>query len=107
MDGMRLRCRAHNQHEAERAFGAGFMGRKRHEARLAAAEARARAAAKEQGQDVLAGLRGLGCRAEEARRAAEFSEALHAATLEERMRAALKFLSRRSMQGTTPRERTT
>ncbi len=107
VDGMRLRCRAHNQHEAERAFGAGFMGRKRHEARLAAAEARARAAAKEQGQDVLAGLRGLGCRAEEARRAAEFSEALHAATLEERMRAALKFLSRRSMQGTTPRERTT
>jgi 5-methylcytosine-specific restriction endonuclease McrA len=31
--GMRLRCRAHNQYEAERTFGAGFMQRKRDEAR--------------------------------------------------------------------------
>jgi hypothetical protein len=95
--GMRLRCRAHNQYEAERAFGAGFMSRKRQEARLAAAQARARAAAQRQSRDVLAGLRGLGCRADEARRAALFSGTLHGATLEERMRAALKFLSRRSI----------
>lgn len=33
VEGMRLRCRAHNQYEAERAFGAEFMGRKRREAR--------------------------------------------------------------------------
>jgi 5-methylcytosine-specific restriction endonuclease McrA len=33
VDGMRLRCRAHNQYEAERTFGAGFMSLKREEAR--------------------------------------------------------------------------
>jgi 5-methylcytosine-specific restriction endonuclease McrA len=27
---LRLRCRAHNQYEAERAFGVGFMSEKRH-----------------------------------------------------------------------------
>ena len=110
VDGMRLRCRTHNQYEAERAFGAGFMLRKRHQARLAAAEARVRAAAearpraaaKEQTQDVFSGLRGLGCRVDQARRAAEFSETLHGATLEERMRASLKFLCRRSIQGPAP-----
>ena len=31
VDGMRLRCRAHNQYEAECTFGAGFMERKRGE----------------------------------------------------------------------------
>lgn len=36
IDGMRLRCRAHNQLEAERAFGVDFMRRKREEARGAA-----------------------------------------------------------------------
>ncbi len=30
---MRLRCRAHNQYAAERVYGAGFMERKREEAR--------------------------------------------------------------------------
>ena len=33
VDNIRLRCRAHNQDAAERAFGAGFMERKRAEAR--------------------------------------------------------------------------
>jgi len=112
---MRLRCRAHNQYEAERTFGEEFMSRKRREARIAAAEARGRAAAvaveaharaaaaktaataaaKEATHDVLAGLRLLGCRADEARRAAEFSATLQGATLEERMRAALSSLGRR------------
>jgi 5-methylcytosine-specific restriction endonuclease McrA len=36
VDGMRLRCRAHNQYEADRAFGAGFMDSKREAARAAA-----------------------------------------------------------------------
>ena len=96
VEGIRLRCRAHNQYEAERAFGAAFMSRKRHEARLGAAEARARALAKEQARDVWIGLRGLGCPAEEARRAAEFSQTLECATLEERMRAALAVLRPKS-----------
>ena len=91
VEGMRLRCRTHNQYEAERAFGAGFMRQKRQ-------EARARAQAKEQTLDVVAGLRGLGCRIDQARRAAEFSETLQGATLEERMRASLKFLRGRPLQ---------
>jgi len=37
ISGIRLRCRAHNQYEAERAFGAGFMEQKR----LLASERRA------------------------------------------------------------------
>ncbi len=93
IDNMRMRCRAHNQFEAERIFGVGFMERKRQESRLAVGGERARAA-KEQSRDVLAGLRGLGCRANEARRAVEHSETLQDSTLEERMRDALKFLSR-------------
>jgi 5-methylcytosine-specific restriction endonuclease McrA len=103
--GMRLRCRAHNQYEAERAFGAGFMSQKREAARARAAEKRmreteagARAAARERKGDVIAGLRSLGCRTDEARRAAEFSETAPGAPLEQRMRAALQFLSRRSIQ---------
>jgi hypothetical protein len=44
VDGIRLRCRTHNQYEAECTFGVGFMEAKREAAKLAAAEARARAA---------------------------------------------------------------
>ena len=118
IEGMRLRCRAHNQYEAERVFGAGFMDRKRHEARLAAhehsargrkeeaaardASARERALSKQQAQEVLAGLRSLGCRSDEARRAIAYTEALHGVTFEERLRAALKFVSRRSIRGHIP-----
>src|SRR5439155_14559614 len=134
VEGMRLRCRAHNQYEAERMFGAGFMSQKRHEARLAAAESRARnvaesrarnvaeararaalnmprgmlegtdareraalekeCAARGQVRDVLAGLQNLGCRADQARRAAAIAANLHGVTLEERMRAALMCLGR-------------
>ena len=70
-----LRCRAHNQYEAERAFGAGFMSEKREHARRVAAERRARStqaekcawvSAQELTRDVLAGLDGLGIRGEEA-----------------------------------------
>jgi hypothetical protein len=120
IEGMRLRCRAHNQFEAERAFGPGFMICKREEARtraakrratrLAAAEGRAaeargadaRAAALERLRDVMAGLRSLGCRADEARRAAESTEQLQGAPVEERIRAALQFLGSRSTRGRTP-----
>jgi 5-methylcytosine-specific restriction endonuclease McrA len=46
VEGIRLRCRAHNQYEAELVFGAGFMSEKRAEAR-ARAEARKQAKARE------------------------------------------------------------
>jgi hypothetical protein len=45
VSGIRLRCRTHNQLEAERVYGAAFMQHKREQAKRAAAEARARRAA--------------------------------------------------------------
>ena len=44
--GLRLRCRAHNQYEAERVFGTEFMKRKREEARRAAEQRREDAGAR-------------------------------------------------------------
>jgi len=41
IEGMRLRCRAHNQYEAERMFGAEFMRRKREAKRQARAQHKA------------------------------------------------------------------
>jgi hypothetical protein len=121
VNGMRLRCRAHNQYTAECAFGAGFMSRKRDVARRAAQEARACAAAAATAEEtstravaaeearvraaaaaeeariraaaaaqVVPWLRGLGLRAEEARRAAERCESIPEAPLEERVRHALR-----------------
>ena len=138
-DRMRLRCRPHNQYEAERTFGTGFMERKRDEARHAAAERRVaaeqaeameheamertamenaaieRAAAEriaaahaaaervaaERAEsertaaaklDVVPYLRKLGFRAKEAQLAAQQCETSPDTPLEERVRAALKFL---------------
>ncbi len=102
--GIRLRCRAHNQYGAECTFGAEFMRRKREaarrradarpqetEARAAdgarrrAAKARARAAAEE----VIAPLRLLGFRTDQARRAAARCETIPVASLEQRVPRAL------------------
>ena len=60
VDRMRLRCRTHNQLEAERAFGAAFMNAQR---------ARARQPGGADSGDVLAGLLGLGIGEWEASRA--------------------------------------
>jgi 5-methylcytosine-specific restriction endonuclease McrA len=46
VDRIRLRCRPHNQYDAERTFGAEFMRHKRERARCAAAAARAAAKAR-------------------------------------------------------------
>jgi 5-methylcytosine-specific restriction endonuclease McrA len=106
VSGIRLLCRAHNQHAAERTFGTEFMRHKRiaaAEARAAAkaraAAARARAAVAEQvpvsshadaeDRDVVPWLRALGFSAAEARRAAERCEDIPDASLEERVRVAL------------------
>ncbi|HET9253091.1 MAG TPA: hypothetical protein VFP58_13340 [Candidatus Eisenbacteria bacterium] len=106
VEGLRLRCRVHNQYEAERVFGTEFMNRKREEARLAkeaglAQKAQERAKAKaeiaadaeveEQIQDVLSALRGLGIKGDQARRAAARARTLDNATLPDRIRAALQF----------------
>jgi hypothetical protein len=93
VEGLRLRCRTHNQLEAERVFGAEFMARKREEARLAAGEAGILAEVdtetRDQIRDVIAGLRNLGLRHFEAKRAAESTLTMDRPTLEDRMRAAL------------------
>jgi hypothetical protein len=101
-DRMRLRCRAHNQYEAECTFGTGFMQHKREEARReaaerAAAQAAERAAAQQRAAelDVVPCLRQLGFRTEEARLAARHCEIIPDAPLEERVRTALKFLGSR------------
>ena len=97
--GIRLRCRAHNQYEAECTFGAEFMRQHRDaaqrrakaqstaDAERKAAAARARAAAEE----VITPLRVLGFRADEARRAAALCEAIPDASLEQRVRRALSY----------------
>jgi 5-methylcytosine-specific restriction endonuclease McrA len=85
---LRLRCRAHNQFEAERTFGADFMEHRREQAKNAAT----RKAAEEVGRDVLMALRNLGYRAGEARRAIEHGAELPDASLEARLRDALAYL---------------
>jgi hypothetical protein len=104
----RLRCRGHNQCEAERIFGAGFMNEKRRtrakphkqaeapeaEPRkpLAEVEERSRTIRKDYARDVMTCLRERGFRSGEARGAIEFCETIPNATLAERVRAALKYL---------------
>jgi 5-methylcytosine-specific restriction endonuclease McrA len=56
VDRMRLRCRAHNQYEAERAFGAEFMRRKREEARTKRNAVESRAVPDQGGGDAGMGL---------------------------------------------------
>ena len=122
-DGMRLRCRAHNQYEAERTFGAGFMERKREEARRAAAERKIVApnpaprtpatedcvmptppagsacesatAQQDVDQDLLHCLKGLGVRADQARMAMGHSRERADSSIEQRLHAALKFIGSR------------
>jgi 5-methylcytosine-specific restriction endonuclease McrA len=82
-DGIRLRCRGHNQFEAERTFGAEFMKHKRDEARraqearrAAKEEARMRAAAEAEARRAEKGLaRSQAAAAAEARRAEEEARA--------------------------------
>jgi hypothetical protein len=99
IDGMRLRCRAHNQYAAEETFGAAFMRHKRHEAKRAAQSRAGTAAAteraKERASEVIPWLRSLGFRADEARRAAERCQTVPDAPLEERVRVALSFFGPR------------
>jgi hypothetical protein len=80
VDGIRLRCKAHNQHAAEEALGADFMRAKR--------EAAAR------DRDVTRALRGMGFNAAETNRAMNNTANDESATFEERIRAALAELMR-------------
>ncbi|HEU4333214.1 MAG TPA: hypothetical protein VFT32_01850 [Candidatus Eisenbacteria bacterium] len=107
VDGLRLRCRAHNQYEAERIFGAGFMSERRREARLARDDAQEQARAEEQIREIQSCLRNLGCQTQEARRAAEHAAAAvgNGAGLEKRIRVALQAIGRKSLATVIPAPR--
>jgi 5-methylcytosine-specific restriction endonuclease McrA len=82
VQGLRLRCRAHNQFTAEQAFGRDFMNAKR--------EGSAKAVLPEHVAEVVPWLRSVGFKADEARRLAECCEGMPDAPLEARVRHALK-----------------
>jgi hypothetical protein len=84
--GLRLRCRAHDQYAAEQAFGRDFMNAKRTPG--------AKRELAEHEAEVVPWLRSLGFRADEARRWAECCEGMPEASLEERLRHALKCSAR-------------
>jgi hypothetical protein len=96
---IRLRCRAHNQLEAEKAFGKQFMQSKREEAKAAAAKRRAereaKIAAREaiDGDVLMPGLRGLGYTLAEARFALSECGPLEGQPLEARLKRCLRILS--------------
>jgi 5-methylcytosine-specific restriction endonuclease McrA len=114
VDDIRLLCRAHNQFEAERTFGAEFMRHKQIAAAEARAEAKARAkrvreqeaatararAAEEQSHEleVVPYLRQLGYSARESRDAAALCRDMRDASLETRVRVALTHFR---LRGTT------
>ncbi len=113
--GLRLRCHAHNQLEAERAYGPEFMRHKRDASRKRAEAARATktksdvapttdaahvlreresaTARHARQQEVIPWLRALGVRADEAKRAVAFDDVGSDAPLETRVRAALTQLA--------------
>ena len=82
VQGLRLRCRAHNQFAAEQQFGREFMNTKR--------ETGGKQPLPEHAAEVIPYLRHLGMRADEARRAAAACEDMPDAPLEERLRRALQ-----------------
>jgi hypothetical protein len=122
VEGLRLRCRGHNQLEAERVFGVGFMKAKREAARHAAATRRAQTelepevstgsetvdaviideandTEREIELDLISGLRHLGYRGDQLRNAAELCRTLRGTSLEDRFKAVLsRFSSSRGVR---------
>jgi hypothetical protein len=94
--GLRLRCRAHNQYEAERVFGKEFMKRKREEARRAAEKRRVDAEARGSGSSEEAGTRGKASN-EEAEAEAKASE--QDAEVEDQIRDVLSALRGLGIRG--------
>ena len=103
--GLRLRCRAHNQHAAECTFGREFMHAKRQQARerrmRAEAEAKAAAEAASQ-QEVIPWLRALGCNVETARTATARCAGMVGAPLDKRVFVACQGLGPRGMRRALP-----
>ncbi|HXS83322.1 MAG TPA: hypothetical protein VN896_11455, partial [Methylomirabilota bacterium] len=116
VDGIRLRCRGHNQHTAEQTYGAGFMKQKREEAaaaRAAAKTARDRAKAEKAAEreksrlqphqlEVIPWLLQLGCRKDQCRIAVERCRDMAEAPLEDRVKRALSWFGARISHRVAP-----
>ena len=95
---VRILCAAHNQYEAERRFGRGFMARRRRDpqppavTRADTGKAPCSAAAPDFDADVMSALRGLGVKPVDAGDALARSAHVPATTLEDRLLAAVKAL---------------
>ncbi len=113
--GLRLLCRAHNQHAADRTLGRQFMDGKRQQARERAAvkgaQAQNSADAQEQAfaaaetaslEEVIPWLRALGCNLETARRAASRCAGMVGVPLEKRVRVAVQSLGPPSARRVSP-----
>jgi 5-methylcytosine-specific restriction endonuclease McrA len=113
--GIRLLCRAHNQHAADRVLGKQFMDGKRQQARERAAllkksqatanangQEQARAAEAASQEEVVPWLRALGCNIETARRAAARCAGMVGAPLEKRVRVAVQSLGPPSARRVSP-----
>ena len=96
---IRLRCRAHNQLEAEKAFGKQFMQSKREQAKEAAAKRRAEKEAKKaaleaiDGDVLMPGLKGLGFTLAEARLALTECGPMDGQPIEARLKRCLRILA--------------
>jgi hypothetical protein len=98
VENLRLRCRAHNQYEAERTFGTEFMRHKR-TARNPAPPPKAKPEAPPMSAaaaEVVPWLRGLGFKIAEANTAASLCEDMASEPLEKRVRVALSYFRKSS-----------
>jgi hypothetical protein len=113
VDNIRLRCLGHNQHTAEKTFGAGFMAEKRKEAAEARTRAKAeRARIREEKaeanrlqpheEEVVPWICALGIREHEARIAARRCGDMADARLEDRVKRALSFFGARISRTISP-----
>lgn len=102
IENLRLRCRAHNQYEAERTFGIEFMKHKRESRRsmqsskVNAPETSMSAAA---AAEVIPWLRGLGFKIAEASAAAALCATMDHEPIEKRVRVALGYFRRSKPTG--------
>jgi 5-methylcytosine-specific restriction endonuclease McrA len=110
VENLRLRCRAHNQYEAERMFGAGFMAEKRASARGAASARASRTRTPAPAPriedtpdpEVVPWLLALGFKKDEANRAATLSRTIPDAPLEARFKIAVRSLAPKSARKIMP-----
>ena len=86
VDNLRLLCRAHNQYVAEQVFGAGFMDQKRRKPALPPHV-----------EEVIPYLRKLGIDANRAKQVATLCESIPDASLEDRVRLALRHCGPRNV----------